>query len=79
MTVHILFDNVDGNLIGVYSDINILYDAVRNFMKRMELGEDRINEFNELLAFKGTNEALEDVDMYALTMTLDADYREHNL
>ena len=71
MTIHIVSD-YDGIVLGAYSDINIVYEAVRNYFRKWNF-EDEIEIFNESLLKNGVS-ALHDVGFYIKTLTLDDDF-----
>lgn len=53
MTIHIVFSD-EGIIVGAYNDINLVYDAFREYLRKNN-SEDMIDEFNNALLCAGTS------------------------
>ena len=70
MTIHIVSD-YEGIVIGAYTDINLVYEAIRNYFRKFN--EREIEKFNEDLLKNGIG-ALNKRGFYVRTLGVDNDF-----
>lgn len=70
MNIHVVSD-YEGIVIGAYTDINLVYEAIRNYFRKYD--EHEIEKFNEDLLKNGI-EALNKRGFYVRTLDVDNDF-----
>lgn len=70
MNIHVVSD-FEGIVIGAYSDINLVYEAIRSHFRRYD--EYEIEKFNEDL-LRDSIKAMNDRGFYVKTLNVDSDF-----
>ena len=70
MNIHIVSDS-EGIVLGAYTDINLVYEAIRNYFRYFN--EYEIEKFNEDL-LRDSIKVMNDRGFYVKTLNVDSDF-----